>query len=143
MRWVWPPSTFHFLLCWEALDIGGISRCIQSAASTRWFYLTAYSPLLLRQYPLEEMLATANFGFTKSSRQSQACPGIWTLGGEGCYKIHENMHCLRNVYIKMCYHSGLFLRKLCSLTNVPLFYVLVFLCYSDDMLFCEVAADSG
>lgn len=80
----------------------GVSECIQSAASTRWFYLTAYSSLLLRQYPLEEMLATANFGFTKSSRQSQACPGIWTLGGEGCYKIRENMDYLRNVYIKMC-----------------------------------------
>lgn len=45
--------------------------------------------LLIRQYPLEEMLATGNFGFTKSACKS-VLPLYLDMEAEGCYEIHEN-----------------------------------------------------
>lgn len=42
LSWVWPTPSIS-CLHWEAIGHWGINRCIQSAASTRWVYLTACS----------------------------------------------------------------------------------------------------
>lgn len=86
------------------------------------------------------MLATGNFGFTKSACKS-VLPLYLDMEAEGCYEIHENCGLPKkdkNVNTVVSSFGS------CEFWVMPLrvCVCVVSSVYSDEVLFCEIDADS-